>query len=125
MIATKAFSVLLIDDDPHMHRIFRFIAVNSEFTLCSAISAEEAVRRLDTFTPDVVVIDLYLENVDGFRTLQILRENKFNPNCRYVATTAYHTPHTPIRAIEHGFDAYLQKPLHVPTISESLRHLVS
>src|SRR5688572_28205231 len=103
MITTKSYSVLLIDDDPHMHRIFRLVAENSEFSLRTAVSAEEAINRLEEFIPDVVVIDLYLDKIDGYKTLQILRDQGLN--CRYVATTSYHTPHTPLKAIEHGFDA--------------------
>jgi CheY-like chemotaxis protein len=121
----KAFSALLIDDDPNMHIMLELVAEHDHFALRHAVSAEEAMTCLKSFEPDIVIIDLFMAEIDGYQTLYMLRKAQHNPNCRFVATTAYHTSSTASEVMKSGFDAYLKKPLYLPGFGDSLSQLIS
>src|SRR4051794_30312116 len=90
-LRSKNFSVLVIDDDIIVHEIFRVVADHWHFALRTALSAEEAMNCLDSFSPDVIVIDLFMHERNGFQTLNMLRCYEYSANSCFVAMTAYYS----------------------------------
>ena len=59
-------SVLIVEDDHDLRRQFRDALAMDGFEVEEARSGFEALRRLDTMNPDIIVLDLMLPGVDGF-----------------------------------------------------------
>jgi CheY-like chemotaxis protein len=63
------FSVLLLDDDPHTRELFRLVFTHHDLELVTVATADAALECLRTYTPQVVVVDLVMPDIDGFEAL--------------------------------------------------------
>jgi DNA-binding response OmpR family regulator len=59
-------SVLIVEDDDELRRLYRHTLAMAGFDVYEARGGFEALRRLDTTPPDIIVLDLMLPGVDGF-----------------------------------------------------------
>src|SRR5688572_23964564 len=64
-----AKTVLIIDDEPDILRVLREI-LSPSFTVVAAGSAREALDRLAFRTPDVILTDIYMPEVDGYELMR-------------------------------------------------------
>jgi CheY-like chemotaxis protein len=102
--------VMLVDDDPHSAAIFKLLMEHHHYPHLVAETPAIALDYLNTHRPDVVVIDLFLPEMDGFQTFSRIRELLRDTVCRFVATTAYYTNDTQQKVLAYGFDGYVAKP---------------
>lgn len=120
----RPFFVLLIDDDPHTRNMFQLVMDYHQITLAVAENAEDGLDMLGHAPqPDIIVMDLFLPQTDGFRALQQIREQGLAPDVPVIATTAYHTYTTPHEVAEWGFAGYLPKPLETNQLVNYLKSI--
>lgn len=115
------FSVLLLDDDFHTRELFELVFAHHELELISVTTTGAALAHLRKHTPDVVVIDLVMPEIDGFTALAEMRKVAANPATPFVATTAYYSSDTAEKVYAHGFHGYLPKPFSVEELVPKLR----
>lgn len=121
----QAFSVLLVDDDPHTGNIFRMVMDYHNCELQVADTAEAALKYLETYQPDVIVMDIFLPDADGFQAFNTIRRNALAPNSRIIATTAYHTTETHQDVLSRGFNGFLPKPFESTALIPYIRNIVT
>jgi CheY-like chemotaxis protein len=112
-VDTKTMSVLLIDDDMITCNLFQLVFEQTDFKLEIMNSGMAGLDYLQHQQPDVIVIDIFLPDVDGYRTLETIKQRNLAPAASYIATTAYYTNDTRSEVIAHGFDNYMTKPIDV------------
>lgn len=76
-----------------------------------AMDGFEAGRAVSDFKPDVVVLDIRLPGIDGFRVCQLIRES--DRNTGIIAMSGFHSDETKKRILAAGANAYLKKPFHM------------
>ena len=105
--------VLVVDDEADARELAERILRDAHADVASAASAEEALRLLDSASPDVLVSDIGMPDVDGFDLLALLRAraNGQGGDLPALALTAFARPEDRQRALGSGFQAYLVKPL--------------
>ncbi len=106
----KLPSVLLVDDDPHARAIFVLLAEHFRIPFAIAPDTQSALEYLRERKPDIIVIDLFLPETDGYKLLGEISPLIDRTQCRILATTAYYTKDTEQAVLERGFDGYIQKP---------------
>ena len=117
-------SILLIDDDPHVGRIFELVMGHYQLPLTVMDDAEVAIQYLQTNHPDIIVVDLFLPGTDGYQVLDHIRKAESIRHCTVVATTAYYTSDSQQEILARGFDGYLPKPFDTKRIVPYLRSLL-
>lgn len=117
---TSPFSVLLIDDDPDTQAVFQDVLDHYEIDLSVAFNKASALAALAEHVPDVIVLDIFLPDTDGYKLLKLIRNLPQPVRCPIVATTAYYTSDLMAQLQERGFDGCLLKPLDPGTLAESL-----
>ncbi len=99
--------ILVVDDEP---RMIRFIRMNLELEGYAVFEAADGLRALqqvrDTL-PDLVILDVMMPELDGFETLQDLREFSSVP---VIMLTARGEEDDRVRGLELGADDYVTKP---------------
>lgn len=100
--------VLIVDDDSDLLQTVVRLLGRFGYTCLTASSADEAVRRMDVESPDLVVTDLQMPGMDGVAVARRAREHI--PPIPVVLMTAYHTRETERRAAEVGVAIHLAKP---------------
>jgi CheY-like chemotaxis protein len=112
-------SVLVVDDDPGTRELVSEVLLSAGAAPTAVASASEAEEFLRRESPDVLISDLAMPEVDGFEFVRRMRANGHG-DCRSlpaIALTAHVGSRDRRRAIEAGFQVHLCKPVEP-------RHLV-
>jgi len=99
--------ILVVDDEP---RMTRFIRMNLELDGYRVIEAHDGLQALDkvrTDLPDLVILDVMMPELDGFETLEMLREVS---NVPVIMLTVRSDEEDKVRGLELGADDYVTKP---------------
>lgn len=67
--------VLLIDEDPMKRRMSKSKLILEGFSVVDVEDGFSAIRRMEEETPDLVILDLFMQKMDGFKVLTIIRES--------------------------------------------------
>ena len=100
--------VLVIDDDPEIHRLLRARLESRGYQVSFASSGEEGLNRLREVNPDLIFLDVAMSGMTGIDVLDFLRSQRLD--VAVILTTAYSSEQVAIAALRHGADDYLRKP---------------
>jgi len=110
--------VLVVDDDPQLLRALRITLTAQDFGVELAVDGQSALLAVAQRTPDVVVLDLGLPDVDGVEVLRRIRQQSDVP---VIVLSARHETPEKIRALDEGADDYVTKPFGMPEMLARLR----
>jgi DNA-binding response OmpR family regulator len=99
--------VLVVDDDPDIRGLLRELLDRRGFDVTEARDGQEALRVFFTERPDLVVLDVAMPVLDGWKTLERIRELSDVP---VVMLTARTTELEKTRGLRAGADDYVTKP---------------
>ena len=122
--------VLAVDDEPDALALVSEVLEAVGARVTTAQSAEDALEKLETESPDVVVADLGMPRIDGFAFIERVRHHD-NPRVREIpaaALTAYARSEDRMHTLQAGFQIHLAKPIDpaelVTTIESLARRVV-
>lgn len=111
---TPLRKVLFVDDEHAILTTYeRFFA--SRYRMAFAETGAEALRRLQSFEPDVLVLDMRLPDTDGVALLQKIRPS--HPALPVIVTTAYVSLEPLIDVLDLGHSGYLVKPFRMEDLA--------
>jgi HAMP domain-containing protein/CheY-like chemotaxis protein/GAF domain-containing protein len=114
--------VLVVDDD--VRNIFALSSVLERrgMTVLSAGTGREAIETIDT-TPDlaIVLMDIMMPEMDGYETMQVIRQNQALRRLPIIALTAKAMKGDRERCLEAGASEYLAKPVNTEQLLSALR----
>ena len=99
--------VLVVDDEPHIRRTLTINLRARDYEVETAADGRSALQILDERTPDVIVLDLGLPDIDGVEVLRRLRQTSRVP---VVVLSARHDSDDKVEALDAGADDYVTKP---------------
>ncbi|MGZ3299057.1 MAG: response regulator [Asticcacaulis sp.] len=115
--------ILSIEDEPDIRRFLRSTLSVNDMTLIEASNGSEGLRLASSQSPDVILLDLGLPDMDGVKIIQQVREWGRTP---IIVLSARSQDHDKIAALELGADDYLTKPFSagelIARIKVALRH---
>jgi DNA-binding response OmpR family regulator len=103
--------VLLVEDEPDMVRGLKDAMAFEGFTVISAGTGEEGIARARKDKPHLIVLDLMLPDMNGYRVCEEIRET--NQQVPIIMLTARNQESDKIRGLEVGADDYVTKPFSV------------
>ncbi|MEM6426812.1 MAG: response regulator transcription factor [Cyanobacteria bacterium P01_H01_bin.119] len=103
-------SVLLVDDEPGLREAVQAYLEDSGFTVRAASNATEGWEMLQQSTPDVLISDIMMPQVDGYQFLAQVREDPRFKTLPVVFLTARGMTSDRIQGYNAGVDSYLPKP---------------
>ena len=99
--------ILVVDDEERMVRFIRLNLEHDGYTVAEAFNGKEALSRLRDGTPDLILLDVMMPDLDGFEVLQMVREISSVP---VIMLTAKGEEEDRVRGLELGADDYVPKP---------------
>ena len=112
--------LLLVDDEKDVVTILRkYIFVRIEADIELAYSGDEAIKRVNDFKPDVILLDVMMPGKSGLDVLPEMRA--ICPDARVVMVSAWASSEVAAKAAEFGVKDYINKPCHPKTILEHLK----
>ncbi|MDD1719847.1 MAG: response regulator [Methanoregulaceae archaeon] len=101
-------SVLLVDDEPALLDVTRlFLQKDGMMTFETCISAEEALKKMESISFDAIVSDFEMPGMDGIELLKHLRSR--GNTTSFIIFTGKGREEVVIEALNNGADFYLQK----------------
>ena len=111
-------SILVVDDNEKTLRLIRDALELHHFTVHTAASGGEALKKAQKERFDLVLLDVQLPGMGGVETLQGLR--KAGVEVPIIAVTARALPGDEAGLLAAGFDGYLSKPLSLGGLLEAV-----
>ncbi len=103
----KRYKILVADDEERMVRFIRLNLEHDGFRVVDAFNGKQALERLRDETPDLVLLDVMMPDLDGFEVLRMIREIS---NVPVIMLTARGDEDDRVRGLELGADDYITKP---------------
>lgn len=103
-------SVLIVDDEAGTRESIKMILKN-DYEVFLARDAEEAFAQIKAHSPDVILLDIILPDIDGLKVLEKIKEN--DPDLIVIMITATKTVKTAVEAMKLGAYDYVTKPFDV------------
>jgi two-component system response regulator AtoC len=102
-------SILVVDDEPSMLMYTRTLLGTEKYAVETASSGEEAIRRIQTKAPDLMLLDMSMPTMDGLQTIEACR--RLVPDQRIVMVSCISDTNTVVQAIRLGALDYMTKPI--------------
>jgi CheY-like chemotaxis protein len=124
--APKGLRILLVDDNPISRRVACLMLENWDFGVESVDSGEAALSRLSESRFDLMLLDIQMPGMSGYRVLKALRQREKEqgvPQVPVVALTAHCVVGEEERALKAGMDGFLTKPVSRDALTATLARL--
>ena len=115
--------ILLVDDDADMITILGTILRTEGFEVEEAENGMEAVEKMKTMIPDMIVTDVMMPKMNGWELCHKVRETADVKHVPILALTAKSTQIDEMMAYECGASEYLPKPFENSVFLEKVRRL--
>jgi two-component system cell cycle response regulator DivK len=100
--------------------------LNAEgYQVLEAISAQQALEVLAEQTPDLILMDIHMPDMDGYTLTQKLRARPETQHTPIIALTALALKGDRERSLEAGCDEYIQKPIDVDRLPRLIRRFLA
>jgi len=113
--------VLLVDDEPDQIELYRYGLEHDGFIVLEANEGEAGIEQARSASPDVIVLDLRLPDIDGWEVSARLKADSRTARIPIVILTAAAAPRLAEEAEAAGCAAFLLKPCYPSDLARTLR----
>ena len=113
--------ILLVDDNADATEALAMLLVLDGHEVKRAQNGPEALSLIESFTPDVALIDINMPGMDGHELARLLRQRAQCTSTRLVALTGYAGTTSGSEGVADEFDCHLVKPPSLEDLAEVLR----
>ena len=99
--------ILIVDDDANIAELISLYLTKECFDTMIVEDGESALRAVDTFAPNLILLDLMLPGIDGY---QVCREVRSNSSVPIIMLSAKGEIFDKVLGLELGADDYMEKP---------------
>ena len=107
-----AKKILAVDDERHIVRLVQINLEKEGYEVVTASNGREALEKVDSEKPDLVVMDVMMPEMDGFEALKRLKDNEKTASIPVIMLTAKAQDADVFRGWQSGVDLYLTKPFN-------------
>jgi two-component system, OmpR family, alkaline phosphatase synthesis response regulator PhoP len=102
--------LLIVEDNTELLELMRLGFKQAGFSVSTAATGLEALKKARTLSPDLIVLDLVLPELDGFAVCEALRRDAETTTIPIVMLTGLTSEFTRYAGMESGADEYVMKP---------------
>jgi CheY-like chemotaxis protein len=119
------YTILIVDDSPMIVDVFATMLERGGYRPITALSGEECLEVLKTDQPDLILLDIMMEPMDGWETLEKIKASPATSNIPVLMLTA--KPLTPEEANEYGpyIEDYILKPTTHHQLYEAIERVLT
>lgn len=119
------YTILVVDDSPFIVDVFVTMLERGGYRTVAAYGGNECLEILKTVTPDLILLDIMMEPMDGWETLERIKENASTKEIPVLMLTAKQL--TPAEAQEYGIfiEDYVLKPITHRELYDSIEHVLN
>lgn len=114
-------NILIVEDDPDILSSLAEVLREEQFDVETAANGYQALARLEAQKPDLILLDLMMPMMDGWKFLEVARQRFPRMRTPVVLLSAVHD--LPAEARRLGVDAYLAKPFDLDDVARVAHEL--
>ncbi|GBC62896.1 Fis family transcriptional regulator [Desulfonema ishimotonii] len=107
-------TILIIDDEPMILQSLSGLLSDEGFEVLTATNGYEGLKLIETESPDLVLLDIWMPGIDGIETLKEIK--KSNPFIQVIIITGHGNVETAVRATKLGAFDMIEKPLSIDKV---------
>ncbi|NJP09180.1 MAG: response regulator [Leptolyngbyaceae cyanobacterium RU_5_1] len=113
--ATKG-TILVVDDTPDNLRVLSAILSDQGYDVRRVINGKLALRAAQASPPDLILLDIRMEGMDGYEVCQHLKENEHTREIPIIFLSALNDVFDKVKAFQVGGVDYITKPFQVEEV---------
>ena len=117
--------LLLVDDEPDLVQMVSVRLKAAGYEVSTAYDGQEALEKVRHSQPDLVILDLMLPKLDGYKVCRLLKFDEKTRAIPILIFTARAQVEDVTLATECGADAYLTKPFEAKTLLAKIQELLA
>ncbi len=117
--------ILIVDDEPNIVMTLEYAFKKKNFQVFIARDGSEALEIIKTEIPDVILLDVMMPKVDGYKTIEHIKKNKLLKETKVVFLSAKSKTSDIQKGLELGADKYFAKPFSIRKIVLEVNELIN
>jgi len=116
-------SILIVEDNLELNS-FLTTYFKENYTVLSAFNGKDAINSLESYSPDIILSDIVMPEMDGLELCQFLKTNILFSHIPIILLTAKTDLKYKIEGLETGADAYIEKPFSIDHLEAQILNLL-
>ncbi len=120
-----AEKILIVDDDLDTLRLVGLLLERKGYLISAAKNGREALVKASNESPDLILLDIMMPDMDGIEVLRRLRKDRTTSEIPIIMFTAKNQVEDKVLGFETGADDYLTKPTHPAELTARVRTILT
>lgn len=116
--------ILIVDDDLDLLEITKSLLVRKGFEVETSASSEDAYQKIENFSPQIILLDVFLSGVDGLATCRKLKNESKTSGIPIVIVSGYPRGTESI-IYDYGADDFIAKPFEINELITKVHSILS
>lgn len=121
----NGINILVVDDEVDSLELIAFILQQEGATTTTAASASAALESISKSTPDLIISDIGMPEIDGYELIKTVRASEKTKSIPAIALTAYASEVNQQQAISAGFQRHISKPIDTNIVVDMVVDLIN
>lgn len=117
--------IIIADDEHKILMSLEYSFKKNGYDVYIARDGTEVLDFLKNMIPDVILLDIMMPNLDGFSTLNIIKQNETLKNTKVIFLSAKNNPKDIEKGLEMGADAYITKPYSIKKLIQQIEEITA
>jgi two-component system OmpR family response regulator len=118
-------SIFLVDDNTDLVELYTIVLTRNGYKIFAASGGEECLTLLKTSIPDLILLDIMMEPMDGWETLIRIRSDSKTQSIPVIMITGKKPTWDEIKSHMHDIEDYVLKPLTIAALSDLVKSFFS
>ena len=103
-------TILIVDDDPVVHKLLSAVLKQADYEVIDCFSGEEALKTAAENKPDLILLDIMMPEMDGFQVIETLKANEALAEIPVIFLSSRVDSADKVRTLEMGASDFIHKP---------------
>ena len=112
--------IMVVEDNDDNRQLVLKVLDRRGYEAIGVVDGNEALERLNTINPDLILMDINLPDMDGYEVTRRIRQQEKFSTLPIVALTAHAMVGDKDKSLAAGCDAYITKPIDVRSFPETI-----
>lgn len=112
--------ILIAEDDDVTQKLYSIGFRDSHFELRFADNGEDALAVYEQWQPDIIILDIIMPNINGYRTLEIIRNTHKDLSTTVIMASAIADKKEILACAKLGIQGYILKPFKAKEIARTV-----
>lgn len=118
------YKVLIVDDEEDILEFLTFNLERENYEVKTAKNGHEALKMLNNFSPDLILLDIMMPVMDGMACCSEIRKNSDYNSVSIIFLTARMDEEIQIKSLDLGGDDYIHKPVSIKILLSRIKAII-